>query len=94
MFENFDFFEFVRSLFSFENTYGKKLVTVTYYIMLAAIAVNAVVSFIAGIVYVASGEVLGGLGKILFCVPLAFVYAVILRLLCELANAIFDHCQK
>ncbi len=94
MFENFDFSEFLKSLFSLDNSYGKKLVTITYYVMLAAIAVNAAASFIGGIACVASGAVLSGIGKILFCVPLAFVYVVILRLLCEVINAIFDYCQK
>ncbi len=87
---NFDF----KSLLTLENTYGKKLVTVVYYVMAIVIAVNVVVSFILGIGNIAGGEIMIGLGQILFCVPLAVVYLLILRLVCELVNAIFDHCGK
>lgn len=87
---NFDF----KSLLTLENTYGKKLVTIVYYVMAVVIAVNVVVSFISGIGNIASGSIMLGLGKILFCVPLAVVYLLILRLVCELVNAIFEHCGK
>ena len=86
----FDF----KSLISLENVFGKKLVTVIYYVMIAVIAINAVVSFIAGIGMVATGSILAGLGNILFCVPLAVVYLLVLRLACELANTFFEHCGK
>ncbi len=87
---NFDF----KSLLNFEKTYGKKLVTIVYYAMAIVIAVNVLVSFIAGIVNVATGAVMTGLGQIIFCIPLAIVYLLILRLVCELINAIYDHCGK
>lgn len=87
---NFDF----KSLLSFEKNYGKKLVSVVYYVMAIVIAVNVVVSFISGIVNVATGAVMAGLGQIIFCVPLAIAYLLVLRLICELLNAIFDHCEK
>ena len=87
---NFDF----KSLLTLENTYGKKLVTVVYYVMAAVIAVNVLVSFIAGVANVAGGNVIYGLGQIVFCLPLALVYLLLLRLACELVNAIFDHCGK
>lgn len=87
---NFDF----KSLLTLENTYGKKLVTIVYYVMAVVIAVNVVVSFISGIGNIASGLIMVGLGKILFCVPLAVVYLLVLRLVCELVNAIFEHCGK
>ncbi len=87
---NFDF----KSLFSLETTYGKKLVTAVYYIMTATIVINAIVTFIAGIANIATGSVLGGLGQIIFCLPLAVVYFVLLRLGCEVINAILEHCGK
>ena len=87
---NFDF----KSLLSLETTYGKKLVTAVYYIMSVTIAVNAVVSFIAGIANIAGGMVLTGIGQIIFCIPLAIVYFVLLRLGCEVVNAILEHCGK
>ena len=87
---NFDF----KSLLSLENRYGKKLVTVVYYVMAIVIAVNVLASFISGIVNVADGFILAGLGKIIFCLRLAVVYLLVLRLVCELINAIFDHCEK
>ena len=87
---NFDF----KALLSLETSYGKKLVTVVYYVMTAVILVNVLVSFISGIVSVAGGNVFAGLGKILFCLPLAIVYFLILRVACELINAIFEHCGK
>lgn len=87
---NFDF----KSLLNLETTYGKKLVTIVYYVMAIVIAVNVIVSFISGIGNIAGGMIMLGLGKILFCVPLAVVYVLILRLVCELINTIFDHCGK
>ncbi len=87
---NFDF----KALLNFETTYGKKLVTVVYYVMTAVILINVLVSFISGIVNVADGYVFVGLGEILFCLPLAVVYFLILRVVCELVNAIFEHCGK
>ena len=87
---NFDF----KALLSLEPSYGKKLVTVVYYVMTAVILVNVLVSFISGIVSVAGGSVFAGLGEILFCLPLAIVYFLILRVACELINAIFEHCGK
>ena len=84
----------LKSLLSLEQTYGKKLVTVVYYVMAVVIAVNAVVTFIGGIVDVASAQIFSGLGKILFCLPLAAVYLLLLRLGCELVNAVFEHCGK
>ena len=65
-----------------------------YYIMSVTIAVNAVVSFIAGIANIAGGMVLTGIGQIIFCIPLAIVYFVLLRLGCEVVNAILEHCGK
>ena len=87
---NFDF----KSLLSLETTYGKKLVTVAYYVLVVAIVINAAVSFIAGIGMVATGNILAGLGNIIFCVPLAVVYFIVLRVVCELVNAVFEHCGK
>lgn len=87
---NFDF----KALLSLETTYGKKLVTIVYYVMTVVILVNVIVSFISGIVSVAGGHVFTGLGEILFCLPLAVVYFLILRVICELVNAIFEHCGK
>ena len=87
---NFDF----KALLNFDTTYGKKLVTIVYYVMTAVILVNVLVSFISGIVSVAGGYVFSGLGKILFCLPLAIVYFLVLRVVCELVNAIFEHCGK
>ena len=86
----FDF----KSLLNLEKSYGRKLVTIVYYAMAIVIAVNMIVSFIAGIANVATGAVMTGLGQIIFCVPLAIVYLLILRLACELVNAIFEHCGK
>ncbi|MBE7092488.1 MAG: DUF4282 domain-containing protein [Clostridiales bacterium] len=87
---NFDF----KSLINLDTTYGKKLVTIVYYLMTVVIVVNTVVSFIAGIASIANGFIINGLGNILFCVPLAIVYFLILRVVCELVNAIFEHCGK
>lgn len=84
----------LKSLLSLEQTYGKKLVTVVYYVMAVVIAVHAVVTFIGGIVDIASASIFSGLGKILFCLPLAAVYLLLLRLGCELVNAVFEHCGK
>lgn len=84
----------LKSLLTLEQTYGKKLVTVVYYVMAIVIAVNVVVTFIGGIVDVASTNIFTGLGKILFCLPLGAVYLLLLRLGCELVNAIFEHCGK
>lgn len=53
----------LKSLLSLEQTYGKKLVTVIYYVMAVVIAVNAVVTFIGGIVDVANAQIFAGLGK-------------------------------
>ncbi|MBR2861024.1 MAG: DUF4282 domain-containing protein [Clostridia bacterium] len=90
--EKFDF-DF-KSLLSLETAYGRKLVTVAYYVLTVAILINAIVSFIAGISMVATGSVLAGLGNIIFCVPLAVVYFIVLRVVCELVNAVFEHCGK
>ncbi len=87
---DFDF----KNLMNLENPYGKKLVTILYYVMTVVIAVNSVVSFFAGIVSIAAGNILLGLGNIIFCVPLAIVYFLILRLVCEVVNAVLDHCAK
>ena len=87
---NFDF----KSLLTLENGYGRKLVNIVYYVMTIVIAINVIVSFISGVVNIAGGFVMSGLGKIIFCLPLAVVYFLILRLVCELVNAIFEHCGK
>ena len=87
---NFDF----KALLNLEQTYGKKLVTIVYYVMTAAIAVNALLNFIGGIANVAKGLVLSGLIDIVFCLPLAVIYFIILRVVCELVNTIFEHCGK
>ena len=87
---NFDF----KSLLSLENGYGRKLVNIVYYVMIIVIAVNVIVSFISGVAKIAGGLVMSGLGQIIFCLPLAVVYFLILRLVCELVNAIFEHCGK
>ena len=87
---NFDF----KALLNFDTIYGKKLVTIVYYVMTAVILVNVLVSFISGIISVAGGHVFIGLGEILFCIPLAIVYFLVLRVVCELVNAIFEHCGK
>ena len=87
---NFDF----KSLLSLENGYGKKLVNIVYYIMIIVIAINVIVSFISGVANIAGGLVMVGLGQIIFCLPLAVVYFLVLRLVCELINAIFEHCGK
>lgn len=87
---NFDF----KALLNFDTIYGKKLVTIVYYVMTAVILVNVLVSFISGIISVAGGSVFTGLGEILFCIPLAIVYFLVLRVVCELVNAIFEHCGK
>ena len=87
---NFDF----KALLNLENPYGRKLVTIVYYVMTGAIAINAFLTFIGGIASVATGNVLTGLIDIIFCLPLALVYFLILRVVCELINAIFEHCGK
>ncbi len=87
---NFDF----KALLNLENTYGRKLVTIVYYVMTGVIAVNAFLSFIGGIASVATGEILSGLTNIIFCLPLAIVYFLILRVVCEFINTIFEHCGK
>ena len=87
---NFDF----KALLNLEQTYGKKLVTIFYYVMTVAIAVNALLNFIGGIANVANGLVLSGLIDIVFCLPLAVIYFIILRVVCELVNTIFEHCGK
>lgn len=87
---NFDF----KALLNLEQTYGKKLVTIVYYVMTAVIAVNTLIDFIGGIANVAKGFVLSGMVDIVFCLPLAIVYFIILRVVCELVNAIFEHCGK
>jgi len=81
--------EILKSLTSLDVSYGKKLVTAVYYALTAVIAVSMLCSFIMGIAEVATGSVLVGLGKILFCVPLAIVNLLVLRLLCEIANNLF-----
>lgn len=87
---NFDF----KALLNLENPYGRKLVTIVYYVMTGVILVNAFLSFIGGIASVATGNILSGLANIVFCLPLAIVYFLILRVVCELINAIFEHCGK
>ncbi len=87
---NFDF----KSLLSLENRYGKKLVSIVYYVMAIVIAVNVLVTFVSGVVNIADGFVFAGIGQIIFCLPLAVVYLLVLRLVCELINAIFEHCEK
>ena len=87
---NFDF----KSLINLETTYGKKLVTIAYYVLTGVIAINVLVSFIEGVVAIADGLVVAGLFQVLFCAPLAVVYFIILRVACELVNAIFEHCGK
>lgn len=87
---NFDF----KALLNLENPYGRKLVTIVYYVMTGVIAVNAFISFIGGIASVATGNILSGLASIVFCLPLAIVYFLILRVICELVNTIFEHCGK
>lgn len=87
---NFDF----KALLNLENLYGRKLVTIVYYVMTGVILVNAFLSFIGGIASVATGNILSGLANIVFCLPLAVVYFLILRVLCELVNTIFEHCGK
>ena len=87
---NFDF----KSLLNLENSYGRKLVTIVYYVMTGVIAINAFLSFIGGIASVATGNILNGLINIIFCIPLAIVYFLVLRVVCELINAIFEHCGK
>lgn len=89
----FDLFD-LKSLLNLDDKLGKKLVTVVYYLGAIAIAVNVVVSFIWGISLVATGGVMEGLGKILFCLPLGILYLLVLRLLCEVVNAILEHCSK
>mgnify|MGYP003501819135 CR=1 FL=1 len=84
----------VKKLLNLDAPYGKQLVTIIYYVMTAVIIVNSVVSFFAGIVSIAGGKILAGLGNIIFCLPLAIVYFLILRLVCEVINAVLDHCAK
>lgn len=87
---NFDF----KSLLNFDKIYGRKLVTIVYYIMAGVIAINVFVSFVSGIVNVADGMIFEGIEKIVFCLPLAVVYLFVLRLVCELISTIFEHCGK
>lgn len=87
---NFDFKKFL----TLNDEFGKQLVTIVYYAVSALIAFNLVTSFIAGIGEIAMGAVLSGAGKIVYCLPLSIVYFLLLRLACELVNAILEHCGK
>lgn len=86
----------LKSFLSLKTPIGKKLVQYVYYVMIGVIAVNALCQFIYGIAQIAFGgeSVLPGVAKILFCFPLAVVYFLLLRLGCELVEAIFEHCSK
>lgn len=85
---------FFESLFHFDKIFGKKLLLIVYYAVTAAIGVNAVVSFINGIVYLFVGNPLEGLWKIIFCIPLAIINFLILRLVCEIISLFFDKFDK
>ncbi len=87
---NFDF----KSLINLSTPIGKKLVTVVYYVLAVVIAIGSVAKFIGGIALVAQGQVVSGLGGILFSFPLAIVYFLVLRLACELIMAFYEHCGK
>lgn len=84
-----------KDLFNLDKIHGKKLVLVLYYLGFAAIVVNMIVSFIYGIVLLFTpAQVWAGLGRVLFSMPLAVVYFVVLRVVCELISALFDMTGK
>lgn len=86
----FDFNE----LLNLDKIIGKKLVTVYYYLGIIASAVGTVVMFISGIASVAGGNILPGLGKILFCIPVGVFALVAHRIICELIVTFYEHCGK
>ena len=83
-----------KTLLSFDVHYGKKIVTLLYYVMIVLISVNTLCSFIRGILNVCGGEVFNGLCGILFCLPLTVVYLLVLRLVCEMLDLFFDRFDR
>jgi len=85
----------IKDFFTLDKLHGKKLVLLMYYALTAGIVVNMIVSFIYGIALLFTPEqVWIGLGKVLFSLPLAVLYFIILRVVCELITALFDKTGK
>ena len=85
----------IKDFLKLDKLHGKKLVLVMYYALTAGIVIHMIVSFIYGIALLFTPEqVWLGLGNVLFALPLAVLYFIILRVICELITSLFDMTGK
>ena len=86
--DGFDF----KGMLSLKVSYGKKIVTVAYYAALIVLA-NIVGGFVMCFSGAAAG-ILSGVWKIITAPFLLVFEVIIIRLLAELVNAVFDIRDK
>lgn len=93
--DGFDF----KGMLSLKVSYGKKIVTVAYYAALIVVVFAMLANIIGGFVMCFSGgavaaDILSGIWKIITAPFLLVFEIIIIRLLAELVNAIFDIRDK
>lgn len=91
--EGFDF----KGMLSLKTNYGKKIVTVAYYAAVIVAAFAMLANIVGGFVLCFAGgasAILSGIWKIISAPFLLVFEIIIIRLLAELANALFDIRDK
>lgn len=93
--DGFDF----KGMLSLKVSYGKKIVTVAYYAALIVVVFAMLANIVGGFVMCFSGDagaadILSGIWKIITAPFLLIFEIIIIRLLAELVNAIFDIRDK
>ncbi len=93
--DGFDF----KGMLSLKVRYGKKIVTVAYYAALIVVVFAMLANIVGGFVMCFSGDagaadILSGIWKIITAPFLLVFEIIIIRLLAELVNAIFDIRDK
>ena len=84
--------KYLRAIFDLKTTFGKKLVTVLYYGAVVVALGNLLYSVINSIIIMSLGgaQVFAGMWQFVTA-PIMFVfYFIIIRIVCELLNLIFD----
>ena len=91
--DGFDF----KGMLSLKVSYGKKIVTFAYYAALIVAAFAMLANIVGGFVMCFSGAaagILSGVWKIITAPFLLAFEVIIIRLLAELVNAVFDIRDK
>ena len=79
----------IKDLFNLDKIFGKKLVTVAYYVLTAVIVLAAMLSILSGIAQVFSSPFMAML-RILLTIPTSVVAFIILRVICEALVVFFE----